>query len=286
MRSIILFCFLTIISSPSIGQNLRVPALSPYSEIKQNVGLTEITIQYSRPSKKGRYIMGDLVPYDKIWRTGANASTKLIFKDDVRIAGNDLPAGTYALYTIPGKQNWTVIIHRNTELRSLAGDAYKQANDAFRFEVPSIQNPFTEETFNIRIGDITSHSCNLILSWDNTIIKFPIEVEVKSKIQAQMEELLKDPENMSSRNYFRAAEYYFSNNIDLDQSMEWINAALMKSENNFRYGLLKAKIYGGLGEWEKALETVKLAHEWAWAANNANYIEQTKLYWDRLRVRE
>lgn len=260
------------------AQNLRTPTLSPFSEIKQEVGLTEITLSYARPSAKGRTVMGGLVSYGEIWRTGANASTKLTFTEDVKIAGNDLPAGTYALYSIPGEQEWTIIIHNKTDMRSIAGGRVKPENDAFRFTVKPMSNPVHVETFTIQFTEITSNSCHVQLSWENTIVKFPIEVEVGSKIEAQMEELMKEPEKVSHRIYFRAAEYYLHNSIDLEQAMQWIDVALAKSENNFRYGLLKAKIYNAQGNPAKAISTVKTANEWATAAKNANYMEQTKVY--------
>lgn len=260
------------------AQNLKVPTLSPFSEINQQIGLTEISLSYARPSAKGRVVFGSLVPFDELWRTGANASTKLTFKEDVKIAGNDLPAGTYALYTIPNQREWTIIIHEKTDMRSIAGGKVKPENDAFRFKVKPIQNPMKVETFTIQFTDITTKSCQVQLSWENTVVKFPIEVEVDSKIEAQMAELLKTPEKITHRIYFRAAEYYLHNKKDLNQAIEWIDAALAKSENNFRYGLLKSKIYAAQGNSELAISTVKSANEWAKTAENSNYIEQTKVY--------
>lgn len=260
------------------GQNLQTPTLSPYSEIKQEVGLTEISLSYARPSANGRRIFGELVPYGEIWRTGANASTKLTVSETVSIAGNSLPAGTFAIYTIPGPQEWTIIIHKKTDMRSIAGDQVKAENDAFRFTVTPINNPLTVETFTIQFTDITSQSCQVQLAWENTVVKFPIEVEVGTKIEAQMTELMKNPDQVSHQVYFRAAEYYLHNQQDLAQAMHWIDAALVKSPENFRYGLLKAKLYAAQGKHQMAISTVQSAHDWATTAKNANYMEQTSLY--------
>lgn len=278
MRKIYLLAIAFFCVSHLVAQNLNTPTLSPFSEIKQEVGLTEITLSYARPSAKGRAVMGTLVPYGETWRTGANASTKLTFTEDVKIAGNDLPAGTYALYTIPNQNEWTIIIHKKTNMRSIAGGRVKAENDAFRFTVKPMTNPVAVETFTMQFTDITTNSCHVQLSWENTIVKFPIEVEVGAKIEAQMAELMKTPEKIPHRTYFRAAEYYLHNKVDLEQSMAWIDAALAKSENNFRYGLLKAKIYKAQGNQEKAVSTVKMANEWATAAKNSNYMEQTSVY--------
>ena len=278
MKSTNLFIILLAFLINAEAQNLNVPTLSPFSEIKQEVGLTEITLSYARPSAKGRTIMGELVPFGEIWRTGANASTKLTFTEDVKIGGHDLPAGTYALYTLPREQEWTIIIHKKTDMRSIAGGRVKPENDAFRFTVKPIRNPLKVESFGIQFTDITTNSCQLELSWENTVVKFPIEVEVDAKIDAQMTEFLKTPDKVSHGIYFRAAEYYLHNGKDMNRAMEWIDAALTKSEKNFRYGLLKSKIYAAQGNSEMAISTVKTAHEWATAAKNSNYMEQTKVY--------
>ena len=277
MKKLILLLLISSIFQME-AQNLRTPTLSPFSEIKQEVGLTEIALSYSRPSAKGRSVFGALVPFGEVWRTGANASTKLTFTEDVKIAGNDLPAGTYALYTIPGQQEWTIIIHKKTDMRSIAGGRVKAENDAIRFKAKPINNPLRVETLTIQFVEITSNSCHLELAWEHTIVRFPIQVEVAKKIEAQMAELMKTPDQVSHGVYFRAAEYYLHNAKDLDQAMSWINTALEKSENNFRYGLLKSKIYAAQGKKDMAISTVKTAHEWAKAANNDNYMEQTKVY--------
>ena len=260
------------------GQNLKIPSLSTSSEISQQVGLTKIQLSYARPSAKGRVIFGELVPFGEIWRTGANASTKLTFKENVKINGNDLSTGTYALYTIPEKDEWTIIIHEKTDMRSIAGGKVKEENDAFRFSVSPITSDVKVESFTIQFADITTKSCNVQLSWENTIVNIPIEVDVDSKIEAQMAEFLKDPESISHRVYFRAAEYYLHNDKDLDIALDWINKALEKSDKNFRYGLLKAKIYKANNNVGMSISTVKTAHEWAVEAKNDNYISQTDVY--------
>ena len=282
MRAFMLGITLCLVIFNLNAQNLKVPTLSPFSEIKQEIGLTEISLSYARPSAKGRTVMGNLVPYGEMWRTGANASTKITVSETVKIAGNELPAGTYALYSIPQKESWEIIIHKKTNFRSIAGGKVKPENDAFRFKVKPITTALNVETFTIQFTDIHTKGCNIQLSWANTMINLPIEVEVDAKIEAQMKTLLATPEKVSHRVYFRAAEYYLHNQKDLNQSMEWIDAALVKSENNFRYGLLKSKIYTAQGAKDKAISTVKTAYEWAKAKNNANYMGQTSLYLSEL----
>jgi len=273
----ILITLLVLCSALSQAQ-LTVPTLSPFSKINQEIGLTEITLTYARPSAKGRTIYGKLVPFDEVWRTGANASTKFTFTEDVKIAGNDLKAGTYALYTIPGKDNWTIIIHNNIKLRSIAGDAYKKENDAFRFTVKaSPTNPYVE-TFTIQFTDLHTKGLSVALSWANTMVKFPIEVEVDAKIESQMTALLKNESEIKHGTFFRAAEYYLHNNKDLKTALNWIDKALILSEENFRYGLLKAKIQFKSGDKNAAMITIKEANKWATEKKNSNYIGQTSLF--------
>jgi hypothetical protein len=279
-RILLLF---TLVNYNAFSQDLNFPTLSPASKISQEIGLTEINLSYARPGAKGRVIFGGLVPYGEIWRTGANASTQLTFTEDVKVGGNDLPAGTYALYTIPNEKTWTIIIHKNIRMRSLAGDVYKQENDAFRFEVPSINNPVTVETFTIQFTDITTESCNLTLSWANTMVKIPIEVMVDSKIIAQLEEMLKDPEKVNARTYFRSAEYFYHNDKDLNKALEWSNKSLELSPKNPMFGLLKAKILSGLGKTDESIQTITEAHQWAVDSNNSNYEEQTRLFMEGLK---
>ncbi len=284
MRSIITtFCLLFLFTQISFSQNLEVPTLSPLTEISQEVALTKVNLSYARPSAKGRKVFGELVPFGEIWRTGANASTKLTFTEDVKIAGNALKAGTYALYTIPNEKEWTIIIHNNTKHRSLAGDVYKQSEDAFRFTVkPEKINNFVE-TFTIQFSDVSTNSCYLTISWENTSVKFKIEFDVDSQVNKQIAELQKSPDGMSDGNYFLAAEYYFHNDKDLNKSVEWIKTAIEKSPKNPRYGLLHAKILTKQGKKSEALKVIETANAWAKEKNNSNYIEQTQVFWDSIK---
>ncbi|HQZ96982.1 MAG TPA: DUF2911 domain-containing protein [Pyrinomonadaceae bacterium] len=283
MRSIFCSVIITLFALSTLGQELRVPTLSPQAEVTQEVGLTQVKLSYARPSAKGRKVFGELVPFGEVWRTGANASTKLTFTEDVKIAGNALKVGTYALYSIPGANEWTMIIHTNTKHRSLAGDVYKQAEDAFRFKVKPVKAANYVETFTIEFGDFTTSSANLILSWENTQIKFPIEFDVDARVAEQIAKLAAAPAGMAHMNYFLAAEYNLHNDKDLTKADEWILTAIEKSPKNSRYGLLRAKILAKAGKKDQALKVVAEANAWAKEAKNANYVEQTQLFWDSLK---
>ena len=278
MKHLVLYTCIFFLTTFCFGQQLHTPTLSPISKISQEIGLTEIQLEYSRPSAKGRSVFGELVPFGKIWRTGANAATKITFNEAAVVGGNPIEKGTYALYTIPGKELWTIIMHSNIKLRSLAGDAYQQKDDVFRFTVKPQQIDHYTETFTIQFSNIKSDSFYLQLFWENTMVPIPIDVEVDKHIDQQMAEFLKDPDQIPHRTYFEAAQYYLNNNRDLNDALQWIDAALEKSENNFRYGLLKAKIQDKHDDSQEAEITINKAHAWAVTANNANYIEQTALF--------
>jgi len=278
MKYRITFICLVLWSSFCYSQKLNTPTLSPYSKISQEIGLSEVSLEYSRPSAKGRVIFGGLVPFDKIWRTGANASTKITLIESAHIGEKSIQPGTYALYTIPGKEVWTIIIHSNIKLRSLAGDAYNPEDDLFRFEVKPLRINNYVETFTLQFSDIRTNSCHLQLVWENTLVNIPIKLEVDLKIEQQITELMKNPESIPHRTYFEAAQYYINNDKDLGEALTFINAALENNPENFRYGLLKAKIQEKDGESEAALITINDAYNWAKNAKNNNYIEQTELF--------
>lgn len=279
------FIYIILWSSFCFSQTLKTPSLSPFNKISQEIGLTEVGLEYSRPSAKGRTIFGGLVPFNKVWRTGANASTKIILNEPARIGGKFIQPGIYALYTIPRKEMWTIIIHSNTKLRSLAGEVYKPSDDVFRFEVKPQNIKYYVETFTLQFSDLRANSSNLQLIWENTLIDIPIEVEVDLKIEQQMKEFMKNPDSIAHQTYFEAAQYYLNNGKNLIEALNFIDSALEKSQKNFRYGLLKAKIQVEMGDNQAALITVNQAYNWAKNAKNANYIEQTELFRQSLLVR-
>ena len=174
-RQISLIALLTLCTfvGDTFGQNEK-PAPSPTATFSQKVGLTDVSIIYSRPSKKGRTIIGDLVPYGKVWRTGANATTKFTFSDDVKIGGKDLPAGTYSLFTIPGENEWTIIF--NKDIKGGAG-SYKESEDALRVKTKSIKIAETVETFQINIEDNKPNSAIIELLWESTLVQIPLSVK-------------------------------------------------------------------------------------------------------------
>lgn len=253
---------------PALAQ-ISVPQPSPLGSIEQKVGLTEISITYSRPSVKGRTIFGKLVPYDVMWRTGANASTKIKFSDDVTIANELVPAGEYALYTIPGEHEWTVILHKNLKYWGTGGKNYKEEEDQLRFVVQADNNhPIKVESMTFNICNISKESCQIELLWDNTRVFFNVDTEVDSRVMAEIEEKMK---GVSASTYYQSARYYLENDKDLEQALEWINMALADNE---KFWVLRQKslIQAKLGKYDDAIKTAERSKELATEAGNDHYV--------------
>lgn len=262
----LLFCLSAIISFSQI----KTPQPSPTASFKQTFGLGEISVNYSRPQVKGRVIFGDLVPFDKMWRTGANASTKIIFSDDVTIEGNKLTAGEYAIYTIPGKAEWTIIFHKNIKLWGLGDPGeYKEENDALRIKVKPQTNSLVEN-LTISVSDITSNTCKMNLEWEKTKVTFAVATDIDSKISASIEKTLNPKPDANS--YYSAASYYFENDKDLNKALDWVNTAIAGRPDAFWMVHLKAKIYKKLNNKTAAIEAANLSKEIAIKAGNADYV--------------
>lgn len=247
---------------------ITTPRLSPHCVINQEVGFNEITIDYCRPSVKERVIFGELVPYGKIWRTGANASTKIKFKDEVIIEGKEVPAGEYTLYTIPDIDEWTIILHNITTYWGVGKD-YKEADDFMRFKVkPTILN-HKIETMAIEISDITTDACYLEIKWDKTLVKFKISTEVDKKVMAEIDDKMK---GVTQSTYYQSAVYYLENGKDLNKALEWINKAL---ENNEKFWILRQKslILAKLGKIKEAIEVAEKSKSLAIEQGNDEYIK-------------
>jgi DUF2911 family protein len=257
--SIFSFCF-------CYSQNLTTPQPSPTEEIKQNFGLSQIEVSYSRPGVKGRKIFGDLVPYNKVWRTGANSATTITFGDDVVINGTKLQAGKYGLLTIPGENEWTVIFTKQTDVTNAA--AYKQNQDVLRVAVKSFQLPFSIQNFTIDFNDITGNSCNLELMWDSVYVQMPITTDVDTKVMKQIKQIM-EGDNLP---YFQSAQYYIDNDKDLNQAVEWLDKAIAQNPDAYFMYYQKARALAKLGKKQDALAASNKSIELAKAAKNDDYV--------------
>lgn len=249
------------------AQQLKVPAPSPTQTLDQNFALSNIKIEYSRPSAKGRVIFGELVPFGKIWRTGANASTKVTFGEDVKVEGSALAAGTYALYTIPNKDSWEIMFYNDLKLGGNVAD-YKTENEVLRVKVKPAAYGAKVETFTINVADITSSAANIELIWENTRVAVNVVADIDSKIMKNIDNSLA----ADSRPYFQAAGYYYDNNKDLNKALEWANKAIEQNPKAFYMVHLKAKIQVKLKDYKGAIATAEQSKALAKEAKNDDYV--------------
>ncbi len=272
MKSVskLLTTLILIASFQSVFAQIELPRPSPTATFSQKVGLTNVEIVYSRPSVKDRVIFGDLVPYGKLWRTGANMATNFTFSDDVRIGGKDLPAGTYSLFTIPDKDEWTIIFNKNWQQDGVAN--YKESDDALRIQVKSEQIDHKVESFLIDLNDLRDRAANIVLVWENTRVKIPLEVNIDDRIVAS----IKNAMTISPNTYYQAATYYHESGKDLNQALDWINKAIdiYEKDNSNVYWVYrrKALIQADLKQYKGAIETAKISLEKAKAAGNQDYV--------------
>ncbi len=266
MRKILFGLLAAFAISNVDAQQLNTPQPSPTTNIKQNFALSSIEISYSRPGMKGRKIFGDLVPYGKVWRTGANNATTITFGEEVMIDGKKIPAGKYGLLTIPEADKWTVIISKQTDVTAPA--AYKQDQDVLRVTVTPFTLPFPIESFSINIGDLKGNSCVLSLMWDNVYVPVPITVDVDSKVMAQIKSNIES----DNRPYFNAALYYMDNGKDLNKALEWLTKAESQNPEAFWVVHQKANCLAKLGKKQEAIAAANKSKEMAVKAKSDDYV--------------
>ncbi|MDP1728128.1 MAG: DUF2911 domain-containing protein [Bacteroidota bacterium] len=260
------------------AQTIPFPQPSPTTSISQNFATSKIEISYSRPGVKGRKIFGDVVPFDKFWRTGANSATTLNFGEDVKINGTDVKAGKYGLISFPGSAEWILVLSK--DLNVTDGDAYKKENDIARFTVKSEKLSDLVETFTIEINNIRNNSCDLILKWENTAVRLNITTNYDERISKQISEVMaKD-----TRPYYGAASYYFDNNKDLNQALTWVNKAIEANPKAFWAWHLKAKIQKGLKDYNGAIESATKSTELAMADHDDAYVKNNAKLMDEIKA--
>ncbi len=267
MKKLVFFLSALLVLSLANAQTLTTPQPSPTQTIKQNFALGSVELSYSRPAKKGRKIMGDLVPFGKVWRTGANNATTLTFSEDVTIGGTEVKAGKYGLLTIPDAGKWTIIISKDATVSQ--PNNYKQENDVVRVQADVVKTPFTVENFTINFADFTGSSCNVEMMWENTYVKFAITAGTDAKVMKQIDNAM----NKDNKPYFNAASYYYDNGKDLNQALSWVNKALETNKEAFWMYMLKARIHLKLGDKTASKEAANTTIDLATKAKNDDYIK-------------
>ena len=248
---------------------VEFPAPSPASTLKQRIGVTDVEIDYARPSIRGRQIFGGLVPYGKVWRAGANSATKIIFSTAVKLNGADVPAGTYALFAIPNKDEWTIIINKGSE--QWGAYKYDEKDDVVRVKAKPIELNHSVESFSITFDDLKDTSADIDLEWDKVKVPVKIEVDFADKLRSQIEAVM-DSDN-AKKPYYQAALFYYNSGLDLEKAKKWIDAAIAEHEAHY-FLYLKAEILKKLGDKNGAIAAAKRSSE---LAEKANEPESVKL---------
>ncbi|KAA5534863.1 DUF2911 domain-containing protein [Taibaiella lutea] len=270
----ITFLFGLSLSVNAFSQDMKLPAPSPTTVIKQDFSTSSIEITYSRPSMRGRKIFGDLIPFGQVWRTGANAATKISFGEDVMLAGQPLKAGTYALYTTPGENSWKVIINKGISNWGVSG--FDEKDDVIQFDVPAKKTAEAVQSFTIAIDNLNGNKCDLVLSWENTKVTIPVFADNDKKITEYLETSINSPK----RPYQQAANYYLETNQNLDKAIEYTDKALAENKDAFWLYWLKARIYQKQG---KKTEAIAAAQKSADLAASTPYAAEYKRNADTLK---
>jgi hypothetical protein len=269
-----LFSALLLVNRFEASAQLVTPAASPQATLTQRVGLTDITLNYSRPSLKGRKMFGETLPFNAAWRTGANSATTLTFKEEVTVSGQKVPAGEYALYTIPGASEWVVVLNKNTKLGG-STHQYKVGDDVARFKVKPTKTAATTETLTINFADLTASTANLEILWENTSVKFKIATEVDSKVMAQIQEQVINGKNVTPALYAAAANYYYDNKKDPKLALAWIKKANEKDPKFFTLHA-QAKIQALNKDYKGAIATAERSTALAKEAKNEDYVRMNE----------
>ncbi len=252
---------------------ITMPAASTTTSVKQPVGMTEITLDYSRPSAKGRKVMGELVPFGAIWRTGANQPTKFTTTDSITVSGIGLAKGTYVIMTKPGKDSWEVMFNKNPKANATNPDALYPADNVVSITVPTTKTAVTVETFTIGIGNITNKSATLDIMWENTAVSIPFTNDIDSKIMAQIKQKLDGP---SQADYYAMSQYYFESVKDNAKALEFVDKAFTKGDAAFWMLRHKSLVQAKLGDKKGAIETAKKSLAAATTAKNQDYVRMNE----------
>jgi hypothetical protein len=266
--------FLTLALAGSMALNAQTvsfPQPSPTASISQNFATSKIELSYSRPSAKGRKVFGDVVPFGKLWRTGANGATTITFGEDVQINGADVKAGKYGLLSIPGETEWTIIISKDVNVTNEG--AYKQENDVTRFAVKSTRTNDKVETFTIELANLQNNEADVQLKWENTAVSF----KVSSNFDARLSKYIEETMAKDTRPYSQAASYYLENGKDLKLALEWIDKAIAAYPKGYWNIHTKAKIQLAMKDYDAAMATSMESWEMAKAGTDDAYMKRNEV---------
>jgi hypothetical protein len=266
-----------------LGQ-LEHPKASPLQEVVQQIGLTRVRVVYSRPAVRGRAIFGDLVPYGRIWRVGANESTKFSVSDTIQVGPYTLPEGTYALYAFPYKDYWDVIFHKNTEHWGDGRDAYRPEEDQFRLRLKPETTLVSQENFQISFDKITHNSMQMIWHWDKLRLQIPIRVNTDAVMEAQLRQAL--TETATAQTWYEAARYLQEQNKDPQRALGYVEKALAKGGDTYYFHRVRSLLLAKLGRFREARAAARISRELAMAEGKDEFVrmnEKNIEKWKRMK---
>ena len=273
MKKIILSLFITAVGFSANAQ-IKTPQPSTSQKIEQAVGLTTITLEYSRPNMNGRAIFGDLVPYGSVWRTGANANTKITFSTDVTIDEKSLKKGTYAIFTKPNQGSWEVIFYSDATNWGTPG-TWDESKVALQTTVNVQEMPMNVETFTMTFDDITNDSAYIGILWEKVYVGVKFETPTDLMVSSQIEKMMAGP---SADDFYASAVYYLQSNKDIKQAQEWIDKAAEMTKDKPRYWFLRQQslIHAKAGNKKGAIAAAKASLKYAEEGKNPDYIKMNK----------
>jgi hypothetical protein len=271
MRKVLLTICLASFAFLMSNAQIKTPAASQMCKIQQDLGLTTVSLEYSRPNVNGRKLFVDVEAWDQMWRTGANGSTKIEFGDDAMIGGQKVKKGKYAIYSIPNKENWTVML---TSDLGMGGNVskYNTANEVARFKTKTMDSPYFYETLTFEFSDIKNDGADLNLMWGDYMITMPIVLNTDEQVMASIESAMK---GVSQSEYYAAASYYYANDKDLNQALQYVQKA---NENDPKFYMVykEAQILADLGKYKDALMASQKSMDLARAADYKPYIKRNE----------
>ena len=269
MRQIlILLCLHSFLFSGH--SQLQHPKASPLAKLEQDIGLTTIKIEYSRPAMRGRKIFGDLVPWGRIWRVGANASTKFTTSDTLEVKGNSLAPGTYALYAYPYESHWDVVFHKNTSHWGDGRTAYDPAEDAFSVRITPQKIADTQENFMIAFDQLTHDSAQMYWQWENTRVAIPVTVQTKEVMEAQIQAKLSDEPN--AQTLYEVARYYQEQDIKHSEGLSLVDRAITIGGDTYYFHRVRSLLLASLGIYEEAIDSAQRSRELADAEGKDEFV--------------
>ena len=269
MKNLFAVLLLVAFTAFTVEAQIKTPSASPSATVKQSVGLTDVTIEYSRPGAKGRTIFGAdaLVPDGKLWRTGANSVTRITFSDDVMIEGQELKAGKYGVLTMPSSSSWDINFYAH---ESNNWSSYVEKTPTLAVTVNPNKISSAIETFTISLDDLTAHGATINLGWANKMVPVKLGTNADKTVMASIDKVMAGP---SAGDYYNAANYYFSAGKDLGQALEWINKATEGPDKKFWQIKRKSEILAALGKKKEAIAAATLSLDLATKAGNDDYIK-------------